>query len=77
VVEPFAGLVEVLPYAAKAAQNQGGIRRAFEKAGQPVDTNDLHMPCTPAAKGSPWSATTCASLTVSGLLTVNWVDSLS
>jgi len=37
VAEAFAGLVEVLPYAAKAAQHQGGIRRALEKAGQPVE----------------------------------------
>jgi tRNA(fMet)-specific endonuclease VapC len=61
VAEVFASQMGVLPFAAKAAQHQGGIRRALEKAGQPIYTNDLHMQRTPAAKGLFCLSTTCTS----------------
>ena len=43
VIEDFCSRLEVLPYAAKAAQHHGAIRAALEKIGQPIGVNDLHI----------------------------------
>ena len=42
-VEDFCSRLDVLPYAAKAAQHYGAIRSALEKLGQPIGVNDLHI----------------------------------
>jgi tRNA(fMet)-specific endonuclease VapC len=42
-IEDFCSRLEVLPYAAKAAQHYGAIRAALEKLGQPICVNDLHI----------------------------------
>jgi tRNA(fMet)-specific endonuclease VapC len=43
VIEDFCSRLEVLSYGAKAAQHYGAIRAAFEKHGQPIGVNDLHI----------------------------------
>ena len=51
VVEDFCSRLEVLPYAAKAAQHYGSIRAAFEKQGQPIGVNDLHIAAHARSEG--------------------------
>ena len=51
VVEDFCSRLEVLPYAAKAAQHYGSIRAALEKQGQPIGVNDLHIAAHARSEG--------------------------
>ena len=51
VVEDFCSRLEVLPYAAKAAQHYGAIRSALEKLGQPIGVNDLHIAAHARSEG--------------------------
>ena len=51
VVEDFTSRLEVLPYAAKAAQHYGNIRAVLEKAGQPIGVNDLHIAAHARSEG--------------------------
>ena len=51
VVEDFCSRLEVLPYAAKAAQHYGAIRSALEKQGQPIGVNDLHIAAHARSEG--------------------------
>jgi tRNA(fMet)-specific endonuclease VapC len=78
VVEEFASLLEVLPYTAKAAQHYGGIRSVLEKAGQPICINDLHIAAHARSEGLTLVSNNLREFArVPGLLTENWVDSLS
>ncbi len=51
VVEDFTSRLEVLPYAAKAAQHYGNIRAVLEKAEQPIGVNDLHIAAHARSEG--------------------------
>ena len=51
VVEDFCSRLEVLPYAAKAAQHYGSIRAALERSGQPIGVNDLHIAAHARSEG--------------------------
>ncbi len=51
VVEDFCSRLEVLPYAARAAQHYGSIRAALEKQGQPIGVNDLHIAAHARSEG--------------------------
>jgi tRNA(fMet)-specific endonuclease VapC len=51
VVEDFCSRLEVLPYAAKAAQHCGSIRAALERAGAPIGVNDLHIAAHARSEG--------------------------
>jgi tRNA(fMet)-specific endonuclease VapC len=42
-VEEFVSHLEVLPYDAKASQHYGQIKAAFEKKGQIIGDNDIHI----------------------------------
>jgi tRNA(fMet)-specific endonuclease VapC len=42
-VEEFVSHLEVLPYDAKASQHYGQIKAAFEKKGQIIGENDIHI----------------------------------
>jgi tRNA(fMet)-specific endonuclease VapC len=78
VVEEFASLLEVLPYTAKAAQHYGGIRSVLEKAGQPIGINDLNIAAHARSEGLTLGSNNLREFArVPGLLTENWVDSLS
>jgi tRNA(fMet)-specific endonuclease VapC len=63
VVENFCSHVDVLTYGPKASLHYGQIRTALELCGTPIGVNDLHIAAYARSegKGSPWSATTCAS----------------
>lgn len=51
IVEDFCSRLEVLPYAAKAAQHYGAIRTALERMGQPIGVNDLHIAAHARSEG--------------------------
>jgi tRNA(fMet)-specific endonuclease VapC len=51
VIEDFCSRLDVLPYAAKAAQHHGAIRAALEKIGQPIGVNDLHIAAHARSEG--------------------------
>ena len=42
-IEDFCSRLEVLPYGPRAAQHYGAIRTAWEKLGQPIGVNDIHI----------------------------------
>jgi tRNA(fMet)-specific endonuclease VapC len=74
VVEEFASLLEVLPYAARAAQHCGAIRTALEKAGRPIGVNDLHIAAHARSEGLTLVTNNLSEFErVPGLLTENWV----
>lgn len=76
VVEEFASLLEVLPYAAKASQHYGAIRSALEKAGRPIGVNDLHIAAHARSEGLTLVTNNLEEFDrVPGLLTENWVGS--
>ncbi len=50
-VEDFCSRLEVLPYAAKAAQHYGSIRATLEKQGQTIGVNDLHIAAHARSEG--------------------------
>jgi len=78
VVETFASLLEVLPYTARATQHYGSIRSTLEKAGQPIGINDLHIAAHARSEGLTLVSNNLREFNrVPGLLTENWVDSLS
>lgn len=51
VVEDFCSRLEVLPYAAKAAQHYGLIRATLELRGQTIGVNDLHIAAHARSEG--------------------------
>ena len=51
VVEDFCARLQVLPYGPRAAQHYGSIRSAFEKQGQPIGVNDLHIAAHARSEG--------------------------
>lgn len=74
VIEDFASRLEVLPYAAKAAQHYGSIRSALEKAGQPIGVNDLHIAAHSRSEGLTLVTNNLKEFErVPGLLLANWV----
>ena len=74
VVEEFASLLEVLPYAAKASQHHGAIRAELEKAGRPIGVNDLHIAAHARSEGLTLVTNNMGEFErVPGLLTENWV----
>jgi len=78
VVEEFASLLEVLPYAAKASQHYGAIRNELEKAGRPIGVNDLHIAAHARSEGLTLVTNNLSEFErVPGLLLENWVGSLS
>ncbi len=73
VVEDFCSRLEVLPYAAKAAQHYGGIRAALEKQGQPIGVNDLHIAAHARSEGLTLVSNNLREFErVDGLLLANW-----
>lgn len=77
VVEEFASLLEVLPYAAKASQHYGAIRAALEREGRPIGVNDLHIAAHARSEGLTLVTNNLAEFErVPGLMTENWVASL-
>lgn len=50
-VEDFCSRIEVLAYAAKAAQHYGSIRAGLERRGQPIGVNDLHIAAHARSEG--------------------------
>lgn len=42
-IEGFCSRLDVLPYAAKAAQHYGSVRAALERSGQPIVVSDMHI----------------------------------
>jgi tRNA(fMet)-specific endonuclease VapC len=78
VVEEFASLMEVLPYAAKASQHYGAIRSSLEKAGRPIGVNDLHIAAHARSEGLTLVTNNLGEFErVPGLLTENWVSGLN
>lgn len=78
VIEEFASLLEVLPYTARASQHCGSIRSALEKAGQPIDVNDLHIAAHARSEGLVVvTNNTSAFVRVPGLLVENWVAGIN
>ena len=76
VVEEFASLLEVLPYAAKASSHYGAIRTALEKAGRPIGVNDLHIAAHARSEGLTLVTNNLGEFErVPGLLLENWVGS--
>lgn len=76
VVEEFASLLEVLPYAAKASQHYGAIRAALEREGLPIGVNDLHIAAHARSEGLTLVTNNLAEFErVPGLMTENWVAS--
>jgi tRNA(fMet)-specific endonuclease VapC len=51
VVEDLCSRLEVLPYAAKAAQHYGSIRAALELRGETIGVNDLHIAAHARSEG--------------------------
>ena len=51
VVEDFCSRLDVLAYAAKAAQHYGSIRAALELRGQTIGVNDLHIAAHARSEG--------------------------
>lgn len=75
VVEEFASLLEVLPYAAKASAHYGAIRSALEKAGRPIGVNDLHIAAHARSEGLTLVTNNLGGFErVPGLLLENWVS---
>lgn len=75
VVEEFASLLDVLPYAGKAAQHYGSIRAALERTGRPIGVNDLHIAAQARSEGLTLVTNNLGEFErVPGLLTVNWID---
>lgn len=73
VVEDFCSRLEVLPYAAKAAQHYGSIRAALEKQGQPIGVNDLHIAAHARSEGLTLVSNNLREFErVAGLLLANW-----
>lgn len=74
VVEEFASRLEVLPYAAKAAQHHGTIRSVLERAGHPIGINDLHIAAHARSEGLTLVTNNLGEFArVPGLLLENWV----
>lgn len=74
VVEEFASRLEVLPYAAKAAQHYGTIRSVLERAGQPIGINDLQIAAHARSEGLTLVTNNLGEFArVPGLLLENWV----
>ncbi|MFO1195223.1 MAG: type II toxin-antitoxin system VapC family toxin [Rhodoferax sp.] len=74
VVEEFASLVEVLPYAGKASAHYGSIRHALEKLGRPIGLNDMHIAAHARSEGLTLVTNNLAEFErVPGLLVENWV----
>ena len=74
VVEDFTSRLEVLPYAASAAQHYGSIRSALEKAGQSIGINDLHIAAHARSQGLVVVTNNLSEFErVPGLLVENWV----
>lgn len=74
VVEEFASLLDVLPYAAKASQHYGAIRSSLEKSGRPIGVNDLHIAAHARSEGLTLVTNNVGeSDRVPGLLVENWV----
>ncbi len=77
VVEEFASLLEVLPYAAKASLHFGAIRSALETVGRPIGINDLHIAAHARSEGLTLVTNNLAEFErVPGLLTENWVTAI-
>lgn len=78
VVEEFASLLDVLPYSAKASQHYGAMRSSLERAGRPIGVNDLHIAAHARSEGLTLVTNNLAEFErVPGLLTENWVGSLT
>jgi tRNA(fMet)-specific endonuclease VapC len=76
-IEEFASLLEVLPYAAKAAPHHGAIRAHLEKAGRPIGANDLHIAAHARSEGLVLVTNNLGAFErVPGLLTENWLAGL-
>ena len=74
VVEDFASRLEVLPYAARAAQHYGSIRAALERVGQPIGVNDLHIAAHARSEGLTLVTNNTAEFNkVPALQIENWV----
>jgi tRNA(fMet)-specific endonuclease VapC len=74
VVEEFASLVEVLPYAGRACGHYGAIRAALERAGRPIGVNDLHIAAHARSEGLTLVTNNLAEFErVPGLMLENWV----
>ena len=74
VVEEFASLLEVLPYAAKASAHHDAIRSALEKAGRPIGVNGLHIAAHARSEGLTLVTNNLGEFErVPGLLLENWV----
>lgn len=77
VVEEFASLLEVLPYAAKASAHYGAIRTTLERAGRPIGVNDLHIAAHARSEGLTVVTNNVGEFErVPGLLVENWVAGL-
>jgi tRNA(fMet)-specific endonuclease VapC len=77
-IEAFASLLEVLPYAAKAAPHYGAIRAHLEKAGRPIVVNGLPIAAHTRSEGLVLVTNNLGEFErVPGLLTENWVAGLA
>ena len=77
-IEEFASLLEVLPYTPKASQHYGAIRSTLEKAGQPIDVNDLHIAAHARSEGLVVVTNNLSEFDrVPGLMLENWVASVN
>jgi tRNA(fMet)-specific endonuclease VapC len=77
VVEDFASLLTVLPYAAKASAHYGAIRATLEKAGRPIGVNDLHIAAHARSEGLTVVTNNVGEFErVPGLVVENWVAGL-
>ncbi len=76
VVVDFCSRLEVLPYAAKAAQHYGAIRAHLERSGQTIGVNDLHIAAHARSEGLILVSNNIRELMrVPALQVENWVNS--
>ena len=73
-MEDFTSRLEVLSYAASAAQHYGAIRSSLEKSGQSIGVNDLHIAAHARSQGLVVVTNNVSEFEqVQGLMVENWV----
>ncbi|MDD2740181.1 MAG: PIN domain-containing protein [Methylomonas lenta] len=73
-VEDFCSRLQVLSYSDVAAYHYGSVRAAFEKVGQPIGINDLHIAAHASSHGLILVSNNLREFErVPGLLMENWV----
>lgn len=74
IVEDFISRLEVLDYGMKAGSHYGEIRNIFEKQGNPIGPNDLHIAAHARSEGLILVSNNEKEFNrVSGLCLENWV----